>query len=329
MLPPEEDTLEPVETWPVERLRALQTERMRWSLRHAWERVPQYRHAFEDARVHPDDFESLADLARFPLTTRRDLRAGQPFGMLAVPRERLARLHASAGTTGRPIVVGYTPRDLETWAAVMARSIRAAGVRPGWLVLVAHEFGLNPAGHGVQAGAERHGCAVIPIGAAGAEAVLRAIDEMEPEAIMAPPATLLALLAELRAAGRDPSATSLRLALLGGAPWQEPVRARIEAEFGLVALDSYGLAEMLGPGVAQECVETRDGLTVWEDHFFPEIVDPATGRPLAEGEEGELVLTSLTKEAMPLIRCRTGDITRLLPGTARTMRRLAHVSARG
>jgi phenylacetate-CoA ligase len=328
MLAPEEDTLEPVETWPVERLRALQTERMRWSLRHAWERVPHYRHAFEDARVHPDDFASLADLRRFPFTTRRDLRAHPPLGLLAVPRERLARVHATSGATGRPVAVGYTPRDIETWGAVMARSVRAAGVRPGWAVLVAHGFGMGTLGFGAQWGAERHGCAVIPVGDAGVEAQVRAIRDLRPEAVMASADAMLAILAGFRAAGFDPAQSGLEVAVLGGGPWREAARAEIEAAFGLRALDCYGLAEMLGPGVAQECVETQDGPTVWEDHFFPEIVDPASGRVLPDGEEGELVLTSLTKEAMPVVRLRTGDLTRLLPGTARTMRRLAHIGGR-
>jgi len=327
-LRPEEDTLEPVETWPVERLRALQVERMRWTLRHAWERVPHYRQAFEDARLHPDDFETLDDLRRFPFTTKQDLRGNYPFGMFAVPRERIARIHASSGTTGKPTVVGYTLRDIETWSGLMARSIRAAGVRPGWAVHVAYGYGLFTGGLGAHYGAERHGCAVIPMSGGQTEKQVQLIHDFRPEAIMVTPSYMLALLDGFRAAGLDPRQSSLEVGIFGAEPWTEAMRAEIEDAFDMHAVDVYGLSEVMGPGVAQECVETKDGLTLWEDHFYPEIIDPKTGAVLPDGEEGELVLTSLTKEAMPVIRYRTRDLTRLLPGTARTMRRMARIGGR-
>jgi len=327
-LTPEEDTLEPVETWPVERLRALQTERMRWSLRHAYERVPHYKRAFDVARVHPDDFETLDDIQRFPFTTKQDLRDNYPFGMFAVPRERIARIHASSGTTGKPTVVGYTQRDIDTWSAVMARSIRAAGVRAGWAVHVAYGYGLFTGGLGAHYGAEKLGCAVIPVSGGQTERQVQLITDFRPEAIMVTPSYMLAILDEFRAAGIDPRATSLKVGIFGAEPWTNAMRAEIEQAFGMHAVDIYGLSEVMGPGVAQECVETKDGLHIWEDHFYPEVIDPETGAVLPEGAEGELVFTSLTKEAMPVIRYRTRDLTRLLPGTARTMRRMQKVIGR-
>ncbi len=327
-LTPEEDTLEPVETWPVERLRALQTERMRWTLRHAYQQVPHYKQAFDDARVHPDDFETLDDLKRFPFTTKQDLRDNYPFGMFAVPRQRIARIHASAGTTGKPIVVGYTQRDIDTWAAVVARSIRAAGVRPGWAVQVAYGYGLFTGGLGAHYGAEKYGCTVIPMSGGQTERQVQMITDLRPEVIMVTPSTMLAILDQFRAAGIEPRQSSLKVGIFGAEPWTDAMRREIEDAFDMHAVDIYGLSEVMGPGVAQECVETKDGLTVWEDHFYPEIIDPKTDRVLPDGEPGELVFTSLTKEAMPVIRYRTGDFSRLLPGTARTMRRMQRIAGR-
>ncbi len=327
-LRPEEDTLEPVETWPQDRLRALQAERMRWTLRHAWEHVPHYRQAFEDAGVHPDDFERLEDLARFPFTTKQDLRANYPFGMFAVPRERIARIHASSGTTGKPTVVGYTQRDIDTWSAVMARSLRAAGVRPGWAVHVAYGYGLFTGGLGAHYGAEKYGCAVIPMSGGQTERQVQLINDFRPEVIMVTPSYMLAILDQFRAAGLDPRESSLKVGVFGAEPWTNAMRQEIEDAFDMHAVDIYGLSEVMGPGVAQECVETKDGLHIWEDHFYPEVIDPKTGRVLPDGEEGELVFTSLTKEAMPVIRYRTRDLTRLLPGTARTMRRMQKITGR-
>ena len=280
-LTPDEDTLEPVETWPIERLRALQTDRLRWTLRHAYERVPTHKLAFDAVRIHPDDLDSLADLARFPFTTGRDLRDAYPFGLFAVPRSRIARLEAG------PALIGYTERDIDHWRAVIARSLRAAGLRPGWLV---------QGDCGLRDGIEKYGCAVVPDGCNG----------LLPEAI-------------ITTAGIDPGMTSLRLAIIAGASW---TRSVIEDRFDIHAVAIGDPSGIFGLGVAQECVETKDGLTLWEDHFYPEIINPRTGRVLPDGEEGELVITALTREAMPVIRYRTGTITRLLPGTARTLRRL-------
>jgi len=327
-LTPEEDTLEPVETWPVERLRALQTERMRWTLRHAYQQVPHYKQAFDDARVHPDDFETLDDLKRFPFTTKQHLRDNYPFGMFAVPRERVARIHASSGTTGKATVVGYTQRDIDTWSAVVARSIRAAGVRPGWAVQVAYGYGLFTGGLGAHYGAEKYGCTVIPMSGGQTERQVQMITDLRPEVIMVTPSYMLAILDQFRAAGIDPRQSSLKVGIFGAEPWTDAMRREIEDAFDMHAVDIYGLSEVMGPGVAQECVETKDGLTIWEDHFYPEIIDPATGRVLPDGEPGELVFTSLTKEAMPVIRYRTRDLTRLLPGTARTMRRMQRIAGR-
>ena len=315
-LTPDEDTLEPVETWPLARLRALQTERMRWTLRHAYERVPYHKRAFDAARVHPDDFESLADLARFPFTTRQDLRDTYPFALFAVPRERIARIRAASDATGKPTVVGYTQKDIDISNAVMARSLRAAGVRPGWLVHVAD-------GGDLRDGVEQYGCAVVPDFADQAGGDIQRLADFKPEAIIASPGALLALLDQFRAAGIDPRETSFKLGIFGAEPWTPPLRAAIEDGFDMHAVATYGASNIMAPGGAQECVQTKDGLTIWEDHFYPEIINPRTGRVLRDGEQGELVFTSLTREAMPVIRYRTGDITALLPGTARTMRRLS------
>nr|WP_269328905.1 phenylacetate--CoA ligase PaaK [Kineosporia babensis] len=297
-------------------------------MRHAYDHVPFYRRSFDAAGVHPDDCRSLEDLARFPFTTKEDLRAAYPFGMLAVPRERLSRVHASSGTTGRPTVVGYTRRDVDTWADVMARSMRAAGARPGDLVHVAYGYGLFTGGLGAHYGAERLGCTVVPVSGGMTERQVRLIADLRPDVIMATPSYLLTILDECDRQGFDPRKASLRVGLLGAEPWTESMRREVEERFDMHAVDIYGLSEVMGPGVAQECVETKDGPHIWEDHFYPEIVSPASGSVLEDGAAGELVFTSLTKEALPIIRYRTRDLSRLLPGTARSMRRMAKVTGR-
>jgi phenylacetate-CoA ligase len=309
-------------------LRALQLERMRASLRHAYEHVPFYRESFDKAGVRPDDCRSLADLARFPFTTKADLREHYPYGMFAVPRDHVRRIHASSGTTGRPTVVGYTDNDLDLWADMVARSIRAAGGRPGDVVHVAYGYGLFTGGLGAHYGAERLGCTVVPASGGMTARQVQLIQDLEPRIIMVTPSYMLTLLDEFERQGVDPRSTSLRVGVFGAEPWTEEMRREIEERFAIDAVDIYGLSEVIGPGVAQECVETKDGLHVWEDHFFPEIVDPITGEVLPDGEEGELVFTSLTKEAMPVIRYRTRDLTRLLPGTARVFRRMEKVTGR-
>lgn len=325
---PRPGDLDPIETASRDELSALQLERLRWTLRHAYENVPFYRQAFDEAGIHPDDCRSLEDLRRFPFTTKQHLWGAYPFGMLAVPREQLARLHASSGTTGRPTVMGYTLRDLETWATVAARSIRAAGGRPGDLVQISFGYGLFTGGLGFHYGAERLGCAVIPVSGGMTERQAQLIVDFEPDIITVTPSYLLVILDELERQGIDPAATSLEVGIVGAEPWTEDMRRELEERLRIHAVDNFGLSELIGPGVAAECVETKDGPHVWEDHFYPEVIDPATGEVLPDGEPGELVLTSLTKEAMPVIRFRTRDITRLLPGTARTMRRMERVSGR-
>ncbi len=322
------NNLEPIETASRDELTALQLERLRWSLTHAHESNTRYRAKFDAVGVHPDDLRSLEDLAHFPFTTKTDLRDAYPFGFFAVPLERLARLHASSGTTGKPTVVGYTRKDIDTWSQVMARSIRAAGGRPGMKVHVAYGYGLFTGGLGAHYGAEALGCTVIPMSGGQTEKQVQLIRDFEPEIIMVTPSYMLAILDEFRRQGLDARASTLATGIFGAEPWTESMRAEIEAEFAIDAVDIYGLSEVIGPGVAQECVETKDGLTIWEDHFYPEIIDPETGAVLPDGEEGELVFTSLTKEAMPIVRYRTRDLTRLLPGTARTMRRIAKVTGR-
>jgi phenylacetate-CoA ligase len=308
---------------------ALQRERLAWSLRHAYDNVPHYREAFDAAGVHPADFRDLPDLAKFPFTTKQDLRDNYPFGLFAVPRERLARIHGSSGTTGKPIVVGYTQADLDMWATVMARSIRAAGGRPGMMVHVAYGYGLFTGGLGAHCGAERLGCTVVPMSGGMTERQVQLITDFKPDVIMVTPSYMLALLDGFRARGLDPRDTSLRFGIFGAEPWTNAMRQEIEQAFALDATDIYGLSEVIGPGVAQECVETKDGLHVWEDHFLPEVIDPETGAVLPDGEIGELVFTSLTKEAFPVIRYRTRDLTRLLPGSARPgMRRMEKVTGR-
>ncbi|MDQ8702698.1 phenylacetate--CoA ligase PaaK [Streptomyces sp. LHD-70] len=310
-------------------LRSLQLERLRATLRHAYENVPFYRAAFDQAGLRPEDCRSLDDLARFPFTTKADLRDNYPFGMFAVDRDRVRRIHASSGTTGRPTVVGYTDRDLDVWADVVARSIRAAGGRPGHIVHVAYGYGLFTGGLGAHYGAERLGCTVVPASGGMTARQVQLIQDFRPEIIMVTPSYMLTLLDEFERQGVDPRSTSLKVGIFGAEPWTEQMRREIEERFAIDAVDIYGLSEVMGPGVAQECVETKDGLHIWEDHFYPEVVDPLTGEVLPEGEQGELVFTSLSKEAMPVIRYRTRDLTRLLPGTARpSFRRMEKITGR-
>ncbi|MGW9447282.1 phenylacetate--CoA ligase PaaK [Streptomyces sp. NPDC055632] len=311
-----------------EELAALQLERLRATLRHAYENVDFHRRSFDAAGVSPDDCRTLADLARFPFTAKSDLRDHYPFGMFAVDPSRIRRIHASSGTTGRPTVVGYTEGDLDVWADVVARSLRAAGVRPGHKVHVAYGYGLFTGGLGAHYGAERLGCTVIPASGGMTARQVRLIQDFRPEVIMITPSYMLTLLDEFERQGVDPRSTSLKVGVFGAEPWTEEMRKEIEERFAIDAVDIYGLSEVMGPGVAQECVETKDGLHVWEDHFYPEVVDPFTGEVLPDGEEGELVFTSLTKEAMPVVRYRTRDLTRLLPGTARVFRRMEKVTGR-
>ncbi len=320
--------LERVEKCSTRELQSLQVERLRWSLSHAYENVARYRQKFDAAGVKPADCRTLADLANFPFTTKADLRETYPFGMFAVPMDRIVRIHASSGTTGKPTVVGYTAKDLDTWSHVMARSLRAAGARPGDKVHVAYGYGLFTGGLGAHYGAERLGLAVIPLGGGMTERQVQLIADFKPEIIMVTPSYMLAIADEMERQGISPRDSSLRIGIFGAEPWTNELRAKIEERLSLQAMDLYGLSEVIGPGVAQECAETRDGLTVWEDHFYPEIIDPASGAVLPDGEKGELVLTSLTKEALPIIRYRTRDLTRLLPGTARTMRRMEKITGR-
>ena len=312
----------------VEDLRALQFERLSSSLKHAFENCGPYRAKCERAGIGPNDLKSLSDLSLFPLTTKADLRAAYPFGFFSKPMNEIVRLHASSGTTGKPTVVGYTQNDINTWSRVVARSIRAAGGRAGMKVHVAYGYGLFTGGLGAHYGAEAMGCTVIPMSGGQTEKQVQLICDFEPDIIMVTPSYMLALLDEFHRQGIDPRSSSLKIGIFGAEPWSDGMRDQIENAFGIEACDIYGLSEVIGPGVANECVETKDGLTVWEDHFYPEIIDPDSGAVLPDGETGELVFTSLTKEAMPIIRYRTRDLTRLLPGTARNMRRLARISAR-
>ena len=326
--PPTLAALEPIERASEDELRALQLERLKWSLHHAFENVAPYRRKCELAEVHPDDLRELADLGRFPFTVKDDLREHYPYGMFAVPRAQVARLHASSGTTGKPTVVGYTQRDLDTWAQLVARSIRAAGGRPGDIVHVAYGYGLFTGGLGAHYGAERLGCTVVPMSGGQSQKQVQLICDLKPDIIMVTPSYMLVLVEEFHRQGLDPAASSLRAGLFGAEPWTEALRAELERRAGLDALDIYGLSEVMGPGVASECIETKDGLVVWEDHFYPEIVDPVTGAVLPDGARGELVFTSLSKEALPMIRYRTRDLTALLPPTARSMRRMARIGGR-
>jgi phenylacetate-CoA ligase len=320
--------LEPIETASLDELRALQLQRLRHSLRHAYDNVPHYRSSFDAAGVRPDELRTLEDLARFPFTTKQDLRNNYPYGMFAVPRERVVRVHASSGTTGKPTVVGYTAADIDTWATLVARSIRAAGGRRGDVVHVAYGYGLFTGGLGAHYGAERLGCTVIPMSGGQTERQVQLIGDFQPDIIMVTPSYMLAIAEEFARQGRDPRESSLRIGIFGAEPWTEAMRAEIESTMGIDAVDIYGLSEVMGPGVANECIETKDGPVIWEDHFYPEIIDPDTGTVLPDGELGELVFTSLTKEALPVVRYRTRDLTRLLPPTARSMRRMAKIVGR-
>jgi phenylacetate-CoA ligase len=327
--PPDQASLDATERMGVDELRALQLERLQWTLRHAYDNVPHYRAAFESAGVHPDDCRELADLARFPTTSKADLRDNYPFGMFAVPQDQVRRVHASSGTTGRPTVVGYTDRDIDTWATVMARSIRAAGGRAGDKLHNAYGYGLFTGGLGAHYGAEKLGCTVIPVSGGMTPRQVQLIMDFAPRVIMVTPSYMLTVIDEFEKQGIDPRTTSLEIGIFGAEPWTEQMRREMEERLDIEAIDIYGLSEVMGPGVSQECVETKDGLHIWEDHFFPEVIDPFTGEVLPEGEQGELVFTSLTKDAMPVIRYRTRDLTRLLPGTARPgMRRMEKVTGR-
>jgi phenylacetate-CoA ligase len=320
--------LEPIEKASPGELKTLQLRRLQWSLKHAYDNVARYRQKFDAAGVTPADCRALDDLARFPFTAKTDLRETYPFGMFAVPMDQVIRIHASSGTTGKPTVVGYTRRDIETWSDLMARSMRAAGARPGDKVHVAYGYGLFTGGLGAHYGAERLGLAVIPLGGGMTERQVQLIADFKPDIIMVTPSYMLAIADEMERQGFDPKKSSLRIGIFGAEPWTNELRRAIEERLSLDAIDLYGLSEVIGPGVAQECAETKDGLTVWEDHFYPEVIDPQSGRVLPDGEQGELVLTSLTKEALPVIRYRTRDLTRLLPGTARVMRRIEKITGR-
>jgi phenylacetate-CoA ligase len=320
--------LDPIETASRDEITALQLERLRWTLRYAYTKVPHYRAAFDASGVHPDDLCELADLAKFPFTTKQDLRANYPFGMFAVPRTEIIRIHASSGTTGKPTVVGYTRKDLDVWGAVVARSIWAAGGRPGMILHNAYGYGLFTGGLGLHLGAERLGCSVVPVSGGMTERQVQLITDFRPDIITVTPSYMLAILDEFQRQGKNPRLSSLKVGIFGAEPWSNAMRRQLEDGFGFDAVDIYGLSEVIGPGVANECVETKDGLHVWEDHFYPEVIDPDTGTVLPNGSPGELVLTSLTKEGMPVIRYRTRDLTRLLPGTARSMRRIEKITGR-
>ena len=325
---PSPGSLDPIEIASRDEIAALQTKRLAATLAHAYEKVPAYRAKFEAAGVHPGDFKRLEDLRKFPFASKADLRENYPFGLFAVPREKIARIHASSGTTGKPTVVGYTKADLDIWATLMARSMRASGARPGMLAHIAYGYGLFTGGLGAHAGAEKLGCGVVPMSGGMTERQVQLIHDFRPDVIMVTPSYMLAILDEFRHAGIDPRASSLKIGIFGAEPWTNSMRTEIEDEFDMHAVDIYGLSEVMGPGVANECVETKDGLHVWEDHFLPEVIDPASGEVLPDGEKGELVFTSLTKEAMPVIRYRTRDLTRLMPGTARSMRRMEKITGR-
>ncbi len=320
--------LEPIETASQDELQSLQLQRLKSTLQHAYANVPHYRQRFDEKGVHPDDLTSLSDLAKFPFTGKDDLRANYPFGMFAVPRDKVVRVHASSGTTGKPTVVGYTQKDIDTWAGLVARSIRASGGRAGDIVHIAYGYGLFTGGLGAHYGAEKLGCTVIPMSGGQTEKQVQLITDFRPDIIMVTPSYMLNIIEEFERQGLDPAASSLRIGIFGAEPWGEGMRAEIEQRAGLDAVDIYGLSEVMGPGVANECIETKDGPVIWEDHFYPEIIHPITGEVMPDGEAGELVFTSLTKEAMPVIRYRTRDLTRLLPPTARAMRRMDKIAGR-
>jgi len=319
---------EAIETASRDEIAALQLERLKWSVKHAYDNVPHYQKKFDEAGVKPEDIRELSDLAKFPFTTKEDLRQNYPFGMFAVPMEQVVRIHASSGTTGKPTVVGYTRKDIETWAKVVARSIYASGGRPRDIVHVGYGYGLFTGGLGAHYGAEYLGATVVPMSGGQTEKQVQLIQDFKPDIIMCTPSYMLHIADEFRRQGIDPRSCSLRAGIFGAEPWTDEMRAEIEATFDIDALDIYGLSEVMGPGVANECIETKDGPHIWEDHFYPEIINPETGEVLPDGELGELVFTSLTKEAMPVIRYRTRDLTRLLPGTARSMRRMGKIVGR-
>jgi phenylacetate-CoA ligase len=325
---PDKSLLDPIERASRDEIAALQTRRLAATLRRVYDAVPAMRAKFDQHGVHADDFHTLEDLKRFPLAAKSDLRTNYPFGLLAVPKDQLARIHASSGTTGKPTVVGYTRNDLAIWSDVVARTIRAAGGRAGMIAHNAYGYGLFTGGLGYHYGAERLGCTLVPVSGGMTERQVQLINDFAPDILMATPSYALCLVDEFRAQGLDPRRSSLKLGSFGAEPWTDAMRNELEEAFDIDALDSYGLSEVIGPGVAGECVETKDGLHIWEDHFYPEIIDPATGAVLPDGVLGEIVFTSLTKEAMPVVRYRTGDLTRLLPGTARSMRRMEKISGR-
>ncbi|MEQ8479499.1 MAG: phenylacetate--CoA ligase PaaK [Hoeflea sp.] len=327
-LTPDRASLDPIEIASRDEISALQLKRLKWSLRHAYENVPHTRAAFEARGVHPDDLETLKDLSKFPFTTKLDLRDTYPFGLFAVPREQVVRVHASSGTTGKPTVVGYTAGDIDRWSNLVARSIRASGGRPGDIVHVSYGYGLFTGGLGAHYGAERLGCTTVPVSGGMTERQVSLINDFKPQVIMVTPSYMLSILDEFRRQGLDPRDSSLAVGIFGAEPWTNSMRTEIEQAFDMHAVDIYGLSEIMGPGVANECVESKDGLHIWEDHFYPEIIDPVTGEVLPDGEIGELVFTTLTKEALPMVRYRTRDLTRLLPGTARSMRRMEKITGR-
>ena len=327
-LTPKTSDLDPIEIASIDEIRNLQLDRLKWSVRHAYDNVPMYRERFDAAGVHPDDLKQLSDLARFPFTYKTDLRDNYPFGLFAVPRERIVRIHASSGTTGKPTVVGYTQGDIDVWADMVARSMRASGTRPGDIVHVAYGYGLFTGGLGAHYGSERLGCSTVPVSGGMTERQVTLIEDFKPSTIMVTPSYMLNILEQFHKQGLDPRESSLEVGIFGAEPWTNAMRAEVEAAFDMHAVDIYGLSEIMGPGVANECVETKDGLHIWEDHFFPEIIDPQTGEPVEDGEMGELVFTTLTKEGLPMIRYRTRDLTRLLPGSARSMRRMEKITGR-
>ncbi|HLO92833.1 MAG TPA: phenylacetate--CoA ligase PaaK [Burkholderiaceae bacterium] len=320
--------LEPIETASRDELQALQLQRLQWTLKHAYENVPHYRTAFDEKGVHPSDLRTLADLAKFPFMTKKDLREHYPCGLFAVPRDQVVRIHASSGTTGKPTVVGYTQADIDTWANLVARSLRASGVRRGDIVHIAYGYGLFTGGLGAHYGAERLGCTVIPMSGGQTEKQVQLIQDFRPDAIMVTPSYMQVIIEEFVRQGLDPRESSLKVGIFGAEPWTEAMRREIETKAGIDAVDIYGLSEVMGPGVANECIESKDGPVIWEDHFYPEIIDPETGEVLPDGAEGELVFTSLTKQALPVIRYRTRDLTRLLPPTSRSMRRMGKIVGR-
>ena len=327
-LSPKKGELDPIEIASIDEIRSLQLERLKWSLRHAYDNVPMYKQRFDEAGVHPDDLQELKDLARFPFTYKNDLRDNYPFGLFAVPREQIIRLHASSGTTGKPTVVGYTANDISNWADLVARSLRASGLRKGDMVHNAYGYGLFTGGLGAHYGIERLGATVVPMSGGQTEKQVGLITDFKPDGIMVTPSYMLNILEQFHKVGMDPRSSSLKVGIFGAEPWTDAMRKEVEEAFDMHAVDIYGLSEIMGPGVANECVETKDGPVIWEDHFLPEIIDPQTGEVLPDGELGELVFTTLTKEGLPMVRYRTRDLTRLLPGTARSMRRMEKITGR-